>query len=120
MLIVAVLAVVTLAISVYGHRTIVKLSATFAIVVTVVGAMLMFFILPRLNTAFVPPSAPQGAALWGLLFLGFTIIASGPLSWFGGADYSRYLPRTTPAKSIIGWSACHSSDAREGARVTAP
>jgi nucleobase:cation symporter-1, NCS1 family len=104
MVIVAILAVATLAISVYGHRTIVKLSTSFAIVVTAIGAMLMFFIVPRLNLAFVPQSAPQGAALWGVLFLGFTIIASGPLSWFGGADYSRYLPRSTPAKSIIGWS----------------
>lgn len=104
MVIVALLAVATLAISVYGHRTIVKLSASFAIVVTAIGAMLMFFIVPRLNLAFTPQNAPQGAAMWGVLFLGFTIIASGPLSWFGGADYSRYLPRSTPAKSIIGWS----------------
>jgi len=102
--IVAALAVAVLAISVYGHRTIVKLSATFALVVTGIGAMLMFFLVPRVNMAFAPPDAPQGAALWGALFLGFTIIASGPLSWFGGADYARYLPRRTSPWSIIGWS----------------
>ena len=104
MAIVAVLAVATLAISVYGHRTIVKLSASFALVVTAVGAMLIFFIVPRLNLTSVPAGTLQGSALWGALFLGFTIIASGPLSWFGGADYSRYLPRGTSPKSIIGWS----------------
>jgi len=104
MVIVVVLAVVTLAISVYGHRTIVKLSGGFAIVVTGIGAMLMFFIIPRMNLNFVPQPALHGAPLWGALFLGFTVIASGPLSWFGGADYARYLPRTAAARSILGWS----------------
>jgi len=102
--IVVVLAVVTLGISVYGHRTIVRLSTGFALVVTAIGGMLLFFIVPRLNLQFVPPGAPHGAKLLGALFVGFTVIASGPLSWFGGADYARYLPRATPARSILLWS----------------
>ena len=104
MVIVVLLAVVTLAISVYGHRTIVKLSGAFALVVTGIGALLMFFLIPRVNFQFVPQPVLHGAPLWGALFLGFTIIASGPLSWFGGADYARYLPRSVPARSILGWS----------------
>lgn len=33
-----------------------------------------------------------------------TLIASGPLSYTNSADFSRYLPRTTSPKAIVGWT----------------
>jgi len=104
LMIVVVLSIVTLAISVYGHRTIVRLSSGLAVVVMAMGALLLFFLVPRLNMHYTPMPAPHGPELWGALFLGLTVIASGPLSWFGGADYARYLPRSSSLRSILGWS----------------
>jgi hypothetical protein len=46
-----------------------------------------------------------GAALWAVAAVGFTIIASAPLSWGIGADYARYLPADTSWRAVVGWTA---------------
>jgi nucleobase:cation symporter-1, NCS1 family len=96
-------AVVTLAISVYGHATIVRLSPLFTAALTLCVLMLAYFMAPHVNLHFIPSGAPHGAALLGAAFAGLTIIASGPLSWGTGADYARYLPHNTRKRGIIGW-----------------
>jgi purine-cytosine permease-like protein len=101
--IVIVTAVVTLAISVYGHATIVKLSGLFTIALTICAVLLAGFVMPHVNMQFVPQAAPHGAALLAAAFAGLTIIASGPLSWGTGADYARYLPQNTSASAITWW-----------------
>jgi purine-cytosine permease-like protein len=103
--IVVVTAVVTLAISVYGHATIVRLSGLFTIVLTACVALLAAFVLPHVNMHFVPAGAPHGAALLAAAFAGLTIIASGPLSWGTGADYARYLPENSAPRAVICWTA---------------
>jgi nucleobase:cation symporter-1, NCS1 family len=103
--IVVATAVVTLAISVYGHATIVKVSNWFAIGLVACCAVLAFYVIRVADVHYVPASAPHGTALWAAAFVGLTIIASGPLSWGSGADYARYLPETTSAKATAGWTA---------------
>jgi purine-cytosine permease-like protein len=98
-------AVVTLAISVYGHATIVRLSGLFTVALTACVLMLAYFIAPHINMHFVPPGAPHGGALLAAAFAGLTIIASGPLSWGTGADYARYLPQATSGRAITAWVA---------------
>ncbi|MGV9305312.1 purine-cytosine permease family protein [Nonomuraea sp. NPDC003727] len=39
------------------------------------------------------------------LVAGVTLIASGPLSYTTSADFSRYLPRASSPKAIVGWTA---------------
>ena len=102
-LIVIATAIFTLAISVYGHATIVRLSPLFTAALTACVILLAWFMAPHVNLHFVPPSAPHGAALLGAAFAGLTIIASGPLSWGTGADYARYLPKNTAKRGIIFW-----------------
>jgi purine-cytosine permease-like protein len=101
--IVVVTAVITLAISVYGHATIVKLSGIFTAMLTACCVLLAWFIAPHVNMHFVPPAAPQGGALLAAAFAGLTIIASGPLSWGTGADYARYLPAATSGRAVTVW-----------------
>lgn len=103
--VVLLVAIVTFTISVYGHATIVRLSGPITVVLMGCVAILLAFILPHVNLHFVPTSAPHGSALWAAACAGFTIIASGPLSWGTGADYARYLPPSTSARAVIVWTA---------------
>jgi purine-cytosine permease-like protein len=103
----AVLAIgiATLTISIYGHATIVRLSIYFTIGQTLVFVLLAWFILWHVNLHYSPPQVSNGASVWALASVGFVIIASSPLSWPTGADYTRYLPAGTPAKGIVIWTA---------------
>jgi NCS1 family nucleobase:cation symporter-1 len=105
LIIVAATAVVTLAISVYGHATIVRVSTWFAVGLAACCAILAVFVIRAADVHYVPTAAPHGTALWAAAFAGMTIIASGPLSWGSGADYARYLPETTSPRSTAAWTA---------------
>jgi nucleobase:cation symporter-1, NCS1 family len=98
-------AVVTLAISVYGHATIVRVSSWFAIGLVACCAVLACFVIAHADLHYVPTHAPHGTALWAAACVGLTIIASGPLSWGSGADYARYLPETTSPRATAAWTA---------------
>jgi nucleobase:cation symporter-1, NCS1 family len=102
---VAATAVVTLAISVYGHATIVRVSSWFAVGLVACCAVLAVFVVRAADVGYVPTDAPRGSALWAAAFAGLTIIASGPLSWGSGADYARYLPETTSPRATAAWTA---------------
>ncbi len=99
------IAVVTFAISIYGHATIVKLSGPFTLVLMSSIALLAVFIAPHVVLHVDPAHALHGAALWGAALAGLTIIASGPLSWGSAADYARYLPSATPPLAVASWTA---------------
>lgn len=90
--------------SVYGYDAIVKaspyLSATLAIAFIVLG----FFVIGSADFTFTPE--PLGTKdHWAALLLGYAIVASGPLSWGTGADYSRYLPENTSKTAVAWWTA---------------
>jgi purine-cytosine permease-like protein len=102
--VVLVTTIVTFAISVYGHATIVRLSGPFTILLTAGVAVLAAFVLPDVNLHFAPSRAPHGMALLAALFAGVTIMASGPLSWGTSADYARYLPAATSAPAVAWWT----------------
>jgi purine-cytosine permease-like protein len=96
-------AVVTLAISVYGHATIVKLSGIFTAALTVCCVLLAYFVAPHVNMHFVPQGAPQGGALLAAALAGLTIIASGPLSWGTGADFPLFAGKNVrPGDHLLG------------------
>ena len=95
----------TITISVYGHATIVRLSGYFTLGLTLCFIVLAWFVLKHVNLHYSPPGAPDTASTWANAMVGLVIIASSPLSWPTGADYSRYLPADTPAKGIVIWTA---------------
>jgi nucleobase:cation symporter-1, NCS1 family len=95
----------TITISVYGHATIVRLSVYFTLGLALCFAVLAWFVLKHVNLHYSPPNAPAGASTWATAMVGLVIIASSPLSWPTGADYTRYLPVSTSAKGIVIWTA---------------
>lgn len=100
------LAAVTFTISVLGHATIVRVSrwVTWALLAGI--ALLGVFVIQNADFAYTPEAGRlQGAELWAAAAAGFTIIASAPLSWQIGADYSRYLPTNTSPTKIAFWTA---------------
>ncbi|MCZ0973633.1 cytosine permease [Streptomyces albulus] len=99
------IAVLTLAISVYGHATIVRLYLPFTLALSAVFAVLAGYVLAHSGGGHRPAHALHGGALWAALAGGVTLVASAPLSYSNSADFARYLPRTTSPLAIAGWTA---------------
>ncbi|MFE7706912.1 purine-cytosine permease family protein [Streptomyces sp. NPDC057486] len=99
------IATLTLAISVYGHATIMKLYLPITVVLTAAFAVVAFSVLGHADFGYEPAEPLTGGSLWAALAGGVTLIASGPLSYTNSADFSRYLPRETSPKAIVGWTA---------------
>lgn len=103
--VVVVIAVLTLTISVYGHATILKLYLPITLALTAVFAAVAVPVFRHADFSYVPAEPLTGTDLWAALLAGVTLIASGPLSYTTSADFSRYLPRTTPGRAVVGWTA---------------
>jgi purine-cytosine permease-like protein len=100
------LALLTFTISVYGHATILKISGWVMWALLGGIAMLAWFVLTNADLSYVPDAGVlQGVELWAAAAAGFTIIASAPLSWLVGADYSRYLPERSSPTKVAFWTA---------------
>ncbi len=98
------ISVVTITISVYGHQTIVSLSGYFTVGLALCFSVLAWFVLKHVNLHYTPPGSPTSATAWATAFVGLAIIASSPMSWPTGADYTRYLPVNASAKGIVIWT----------------
>lgn len=98
-----VVSVATFTISIYGHAAIVRtskvLTVGLALCLLVAGGYVVAGSDPGSYTPAGSSSAPLAVAL-----IGFTVIASGPLSWLTGADYARYLPRSASRRAVAGWT----------------
>ncbi|WP_406136356.1 purine-cytosine permease family protein [Streptomyces sp. NBC_01089] len=103
--VVLVIAAVTLTIGVYGHALIMKLYLPLTLVLTAVFAVVAVGVFRHTDFSYEPAEPLSGTGLWTALIAGVTLIGSGPLSYTTSADFSRYLPRTTPARAIVGWTA---------------
>ncbi|MFV0137268.1 purine-cytosine permease family protein [Streptomyces sp. HMX87] len=103
--VVLVVAALTLAIGVYGHAMIMRLYLPITLVLTAVFAVVAIAVFGHTDFAYAPAEPLTGVDLWAVLIAGVTLVGSGPLSYTTSADFSRYLPRTTPAKAIVGWTA---------------
>ncbi|MFE0865965.1 purine-cytosine permease family protein [Streptomyces rochei] len=102
--VVMVVAALTLAIGVYGHAMIMKLYLPITLALTAAFAVVAVGVFRHTDFSYVPAEPLTGTDLWAVLAAGVTLIASGPLSYTTSADFSRYLPRTTPARSVVGWT----------------
>ncbi|MFJ5553597.1 purine-cytosine permease family protein [Streptomyces sp. NPDC093225] len=104
-LIVVLIAVLTLAISVYGHALIMKLYLPITLALTAVFAVVAVAVVRHTDFSYRPAETLTGTDLWAALLAGVTLIASGPLSYTTSADFSRYLPRTASRRAVAGWTA---------------
>lgn len=103
--VVLVLAILTIVVSVFGHALILRLSPAFTWMLTITLTVLAGFVVADAEPGKQPVDAPQGDDLLAMALLGFTIIASSPLSWGTGSDYSRYLPADSSPRAVAGWTA---------------
>ncbi|NEY32223.1 nitrate reductase [Streptomyces sp. PRKS01-65] len=103
--VVVVIAALTLAIGVYGHGMIMKLYLPVTLVLTAAFTVVACCVLTHADFAHTPAEPLTGTGLWAVLLAGVTLVGAGPLSYTTSADFSRYLPRTTSATAIAGWTA---------------
>ncbi|MEY9848835.1 NCS1 family nucleobase:cation symporter-1 [Streptacidiphilus sp. BW17] len=103
--VIVAIAAATLAISVYGHATIIRLYLPFTIALTAVFAVLSGYVCAHADWHYHPQQPLHGTPLIAALAGGLALVASAPLSYSNSADFARYLPRTTSAASVAGWTA---------------
>ncbi|MFE9427965.1 purine-cytosine permease family protein [Kitasatospora sp. NPDC006697] len=103
--VIVAVAAATLAISVYGHATIVRLYLPFTLLLTAVFAVLTGCVLTRADWHYRPQQPLHGTALAAALAAALTLVASAPLSYNNSADFARYLPRDTRPAAVAGWTA---------------
>ncbi len=102
-LVAVVIGVVTFTISIYGHATIVRVSAVFTVVLGVCMLTLGGFVTTRATLHSVEPL--HGGAFWAAALSGVVLVGAAPLSWGSSADYSRYLPTHTSKWRVAAWTA---------------
>lgn len=88
---------------VLGHSVIMKLQKYLTIITVLATALYIILTSSKVNWSQVQ-SVQSGKmqALIGALILGITGIGLGWVN--SAADYSRYLPRSTSSKSVVGWT----------------
>ncbi|MFD5214365.1 purine-cytosine permease family protein [Microbacterium sp. NPDC058345] len=95
-----VISAVTVLVAVYGHGLILKTYGVVSLVLVVIFVVVAAFALPHADFSYVNPEPLDGVALWSSLTIGFTLLASSPLSYINSPDLARYLPRSTRPSHI--------------------
>jgi purine-cytosine permease-like protein len=94
----------TIAIGLLGHATIAKIQTWFTWAFAVLTVVFMVLVWSEIDWGKVT-SLPSGP-FWGGLVGGTSIIMAGlGIGWVNaGADYSRYLPRSSSSGAVVGWT----------------
>ncbi|MGC5171296.1 purine-cytosine permease family protein [Microbacterium sp. DT81.1] len=95
-----VVSAVTIVVAIYGHGLILRLYPAMAAALFVIFLVVAGFILPSVDWQYAAPAPLEGVALWSSISIGFTILASTPLSFINSPDIARYLPRSTKPTNI--------------------
>ncbi len=99
---VLMVAVISVAVAVYGHQTIKVLETYGAIVFAALSAALFLFLAPQFHWGQGPTAS--GADYPGALVLGFMTCFALVASWYPFAsDYSRYLPAASSTRAVTWW-----------------
>jgi purine-cytosine permease-like protein len=96
--------IVTFAVAILGHATIVRLQTIFTWVLGIVVLGVLVQVVPHAN--FGAGAGTLAASGTFATFVLATVIVAGlgPLSYVNiVADYNRYLPKATRARGMIGW-----------------
>lgn len=91
---------ITIVIAIYGHGLILRVYPLVALALAMIFVLVSAFILPSVDWQYTAPAPLTGVALWSSITIGFTILASGPLSYINSPDIARYLPRSTKPAHI--------------------
>lgn len=103
-IVLVIVGILSFVLSIYGHATIVKASPYLSAALAAAFVMLAVFVMRAADFSYTEAEL-SSAERWPAILLGYAIVASGPLSWGTGADYSRYLPENTSMQGVIWWTA---------------
>jgi len=98
-----VVAVLTIGGGVMGFDLIMRMQTVITIVTAVLTLIFIAFVIPHIDWAKVSavPAGSAGSVIGALVFL----MTGFGLGWVNAAaDYSRYLPRSTSSRAVIGWT----------------
>ncbi|MDN3494954.1 cytosine permease [Planococcus sp. APC 4015] len=95
-----VVSVITVVVAVFGHGLILRAYPFMAAALFVIFLVVAAFIMPTVDWSYAPAEPLSGAPLWSAITVGFTILASTPLSFINSPDIARYLPRSTKPSHI--------------------
>lgn len=99
-----VMALLTFAIPVLGHSTLIVAQKWLAYLLTALTCVMAIILVPKVDWGYQGGdlAASNSVATW---FLGLTaVLGAGAISWVNyGSDYSRYLHRDTDPGAIVGW-----------------
>ena len=99
---VLIIAAISVAVAVYGHRTIKVLETYGAVIFASLSVALFLFLAPQFHWTQGP--AVAGADYFGAFVLGFMTCFALVASWYPFAsDYSRYLPGNSRRGSVTIW-----------------
>lgn len=99
---VIVVAGISVAVAIFGHRTISILEAYGSVAFAILAAALFAVLAPQVHWTFGPTAA--GADYPGAFVLGFMTCFALVASWFPFAsDYSRYLPAASSRRAVTFW-----------------
>jgi nucleobase:cation symporter-1, NCS1 family len=99
---VLLIAAISVAVAVYGHGTIKVLESYGAVIFAALAAILFVLLAPQFHWAQGP--SVSGADYPGAFVLGFMTCFALVASWYPFAsDYSRYLPASSPTRSVTIW-----------------
>jgi NCS1 family nucleobase:cation symporter-1 len=99
---VILIAAVSVAVAVYGHQTIKVLETYGAVVFAALSLVLFAILAPQFHWGQGPTAA--GGDYPGAFVLGFMTCFALVASWYPFAsDYSRYLPASSPTRSVTWW-----------------
>src|SRR5712664_5019706 len=99
---VILIAAISVAVAVYGHRTIKVLETYGAVIFGILSVALFLFLAPQFH--WTQGASAAGADYFGAFVLGFMTCFALVASWYPFAsDYSRYLPASSPTRSVTWW-----------------
>jgi NCS1 family nucleobase:cation symporter-1 len=99
---VTLIAAISVAVAVYGHRTITVLETYGSVIFVALAAVMFLLLAPQFRWDQGP--SVSGAGYPGAFVLGFMTCFALVASWYPFAsDYSRYLPQSSPARSVTFW-----------------
>ena len=99
---VILIAAISVAVAVYGHGTIKVLETYGAVIFAALAAVLFVLLAPEFHWGQGPSAS--GADYPGAFVLGFMTCFALVASWYPFAsDYSRYLPSSSPTRSVTLW-----------------
>lgn len=95
-----VVSTITVVVAIFGHGLILRVYPVLAAVLLVIFLAVGVSILPSVDWTYANPQPLEGLALLSAASIGFTILASTPLSFINSPDIARYLPRSTRPSHI--------------------